>query len=474
MNAKNVSRLGGSLVRGFVLCLLGGVLATGCRPSETPEDKPDAGLPGADAGTTDAGTTDAGTSGPDAGTDAGMTDPDAGMTDPDAGTVLAQVDVGEPKPNLMLLVDTSGSMTLPMNVDLRDSSGAYVCRRGGTAAGEPCGNDTFPCDTSRCPTRWSSLQAAMASFLGSSGARVRTGLATFPDLRSDNVYNCGGTFGVTVGLPGTDTDDKDTLVAKAAQVNSELQAIKNSSSTPGVKTPMGGTPTNPSLQFMGTLPELQTAGRSNFVLLLTDGLPNCNANYPNPYPSASCRCTLGTLSGIALCSYEPYDKLGCLDKDGSVSAVMALKSKNIQTIVVGFGSELATGEGAVVLNAMAEQGGFSRTCTQHVDCGSVDTCDMSNGLCGRRFYPASNQGELSVVLQGVVDRVRKTACLVPFEGAGSYTQSSLVVSVDGVELAPGESTWSLTSEGVRFAGTTCQQLQEASRADPVRIVVRLR
>ncbi|OJT17018.1 hypothetical protein BO221_47225 [Archangium sp. Cb G35] len=433
-------------------------------------------MTGPDAGTTEP---DAGTKEPDEGTtdpDAGMSDPDAGTMEPDAGTVLAQVEVRDPKPNLMLLVDTSGSMTLPVNVDLRDpASGAYVCRRGGTASGEFCGvGDSFPCDTLKCPTRWSSLQGAMASFLGSSGAIARTGLATFPDLNADRVYLCGGTTGVTVGLPTTDADDKDTLVAKAAEVNSRIQAIKNSSTTSGVQTPKGGTPTNESLRAMLTLPELQTTARSSFVLLLTDGLPNCNANYPSPYPDSRCQCTLGSLSGSSLCAYEPYDKLGCLDKDGSVSAVMALKSKSIQTIVVGFGSEFVTGAGTDVLNAMAEQGGFSRTCTQNADCGTGDTCDMVKGLCNRRFHLASNQSELSAVLQGIVDRVRDVSCFLPLSDAGSYTQESLMVFLNGMELVPGESTWSLTSEGLRFTGTACQQLQEASRTEPVRIEVRLR
>jgi hypothetical protein len=467
MNAKNVSRLGRSLGRGLVLCILGGVLATGCRPSD-PQETPDAGNTGQDAGTT----------GPDAGTtapDAGTTAPDAGTAEPDAGMVLTQRSVGEPRPNLMMLVDTSGSMRLPVNEYLQDSARVYVCRRGGTAGGEVCGiSDDFPCDTSKCPTRWTSLQGAMESFLGSSGTMARMGLATYPDLNSGNIYNCGGTTRVTVGLPTMDADDEATLVAKAAEVNSRLQAIKSSSSTPGVQTPAGGTPTHESLQLMGTLPELRTAGRSNFVLLLTDGLPNCNANYPAPYPNASCQCTLGTLSGTSLCSYEPYDKLGCLDRDGSVSAVAALKSKNIQTIVIGFGTELATGAGVIVLNAMAEQGGFSRTCTQNADCGRGDTCDMAKGLCGRRFYQAVNQSELVSALQGVVDQVREASCLVPLADAGPYTQASLIVSLDGVEVAPGESSWRLTSEGVRFTGTACQRLADATPTEPVLVVVRAR
>jgi hypothetical protein len=391
-------------------------------------------------------------------------------------TKTRRIQARNAKPNLMMLVDTSGSMTLPVNENLQDSSGVYVCRRNGTFDGEICGkSEAFSCNTSKCPTRWTSLQGAMADFLGSSGAISRIGLATYPDLKSGNAYNCGGSSGLTVALPTADTDDDATLMANAAEVNNQLQAIKNYSSDPAVQVPVGGTPTNESLQFMGSLPELQAPGRSNFVLLLTDGLPNCNANYPVAYPS--CTCTLGKApDGTSYCVYDPYDKLGCLDKDGSVSAVKALKDKNIQTIVIGFGAELATGDGTTVLNAMAEQGGFSRTCSQNADCGAGDTCDTAQGLCRRRFYQAGNKDELVAALRKISETIQTDApCQVRFDDAQKPGSTELVVVyLNGERLSPGADTWSLSEDKsiLTFTGSTCQRIESSTPSNPVDIEVR--
>src|SRR5271156_3628598 len=54
------------------------------------------------------------------------------------------------KPNLLLLVDKSGSMDLPLDV----TNLACFTAPGG----EVCGQDKdFPCDVATCPTRWSTL-----------------------------------------------------------------------------------------------------------------------------------------------------------------------------------------------------------------------------------------------------------------------------------------------------------------------------
>ncbi|MCY1082344.1 adventurous gliding motility lipoprotein CglB [Archangium lansingense] len=441
MNAKGVFRVG----RGFglsggvlVLCLLGGVLATGCRVVDPPDQVPDAGMNEPDAGMNEP--------------DAGMNEPDAGMNEPDAGTVLAQVEVGAYKPNLMLLVDTSGSMTNP--VDMSDPD----CRPGGVLCG-----DSRPCNTAVCPTRWSALQGAMHNFLSTSGTIARFGLATYP---SDDT--CGASTAISVPLPDPAKEDEATLEANADQVRNKLLSIKNYSTTEPM--PQGGTPTGQSLQFMGTRPELQAMGREDFVLLLTDGLPNCNSNYP---ASAECFCTLSDCTHV--------QNIGCLDKDASVEAVQALRAKEIRTIVIGFGADfdantMSGSKGAETLNGMAVAGGFSiaRTCTSDAQCGTGDQCDTAAKLCKRRFYQASNQSELSSSLQQIVDTLQKASCLVRLADAGSYTQESLVVSLDGQVLAPGESSWSLTSEGVRFTGTACEQLEAATPAAPVLVEVQVR
>src|SRR4051812_4145013 len=68
------------------------------------------------------------------------------------------------KPNVMLLVDNSGSMLFPSDASDPD------CTVGGVL----CGNAATACPAS-CPTRVSELKNAMGAFLQTSGTIARLG-----------------------------------------------------------------------------------------------------------------------------------------------------------------------------------------------------------------------------------------------------------------------------------------------------------
>ncbi|HEX8440757.1 adventurous gliding motility lipoprotein CglB [Archangium sp.] len=377
-------------------------------------------------------------------------------------TVETRVEAKALKPNLMLLVDTSGSMTLPLNPALP------ACK---LSSGSTCGGDA-PCPTT-CPTRWRALQGAMNTFLTQNGRIARMGLATYPGKQLVQGTVCGGTTALREALP-TEEDD-NTLIAKAAAVNKALQDIPNSAAG----KPEGGTPTSTSLNYLGTLPDMQVEGREDLVLLLTDGLPNCNENNENFWTKATpdrCRCTLENTS---FCESTPYDKLGCLDKDGSVTAVRNLRNKQIRTIVIGFGAETATGNGTEVLNAMAEAGGFAleaKACTADADCGAGDTCDTTAKTCRRRFYQAGNQTELSAALEAISKVVGPAnPCLlqIPPDQLPS-SENLVVVYINKERVEAGENTWrlNLPSEGVEFKGDLCTRIKNSTAIDPVDIEVR--
>ncbi|WP_309897367.1 adventurous gliding motility lipoprotein CglB [Archangium sp.] len=368
-------------------------------------------------------------------------------------TETRRIEAREAKPNLMLLVDTSGSMAAPINKSLS------VCQRNG----EVCG-DTFPCDA-RCETRWTALQKAMTDFLGASGSIARMGLARYPSNDS-----CGSTANISISLPPADKEDDATLVGNAQSVLGEIMSIKGWSSTAGDKKVEGGTPTAESLRFMGNLADLQTDARSDFVVLLTDGLPNCNESYPDPYPSTKCFCTVGDS-----CQFTP--NIGCLDTNASVAAVNALRAKNIKTIVIGFGADFSSKEGSDTLNGMAEAGGFARSCTQNADCGTGDTCNTTKGLCNRGFYQAGNRDELIAALRQISEKVSVgDPCLLTFDAAQRPSSAELVVVyVNGERLASGSDTWTLkqpNNSGVEFLGSTCQRIKSSSPSNPVNIEVR--
>jgi hypothetical protein len=380
------------------------------------------------------------------------------------------------KPNMMVLLDTSGSMTLPSDSSLP------ACRVSNpTNPARPLCGDTGnpPCDVNTCPTRWSELRGAMGTFLGSSGSVARLGLTTYPAAATGG--QCGASSSVRIPIPQIDDADTAGLQSTA---NSISDVILNQIALNGQGGPVGGTPTSLSLRFVGDQVDLQGGERRDFVLLLTDGLPNCNPNNPNGGNTTTCRCTQNPCP-------NPPPSLLCLDKDASVAAVNDLKTKEIQTIVIGFGADFTSTApesqaGAETLNAMAVAGDFARTqeCTTDAQCGAGDTCNTTSRVCNRRFYLASNQAELRTALDQIINLVgNKDVCLLELDPSQRPSDDNLIVVYMGTEsdatLPPlpqfsstGEKNWELNTQGVKFLGSACARIQGSTVANPVKIEVR--
>lgn len=112
----------------------------------------------------------------------------------------------------------------------------------------------------------------------------------------------------------------------------------------------GRTPTAESLQMAAQSPSLADKTRSNFIMLVTDGMPNCTGGF-----------------------------------DGSVAALNSLRTTNkVDTFVIGLGDEVngQNAQGPVQLNAMAEAGGRPRA-----------------GVT--KYYPANSLDELQKVFQDI-------------------------------------------------------------------------
>lgn len=350
------------------------------------------------------------------------------------------------KPNLMLLVDKSGSMLAPIN-----PSGPN-CTPG-------CGPSS-PCPAN-CATRISELKNAMAGFLQMSGSLARVGLALFPADSS-----CGATATIDVALPAptaVDTGNEATLTMNAQQVNTRIQAI----------SPTGGTPTGASLNFLGNYSGLlDDDARDDYIVLLTDGLPNCNANNPNNTcnaPNPNCRCTTGATCGSTLCA------LGCLDQDGAVAQIVANKAKAINTIVVGFGADTGVGDGPVVLQAMAQAGGFPRNCPMGTDaeCGINNSCNTATKTCAKAFYQATNAAELSAALKAISDAITSgNPCEFALD-AQPTDPRFLAVIVNDQNVASGPNTWTYGGGKVTFGGQICTDIKNSSKTNPVKIEIRI-
>ena len=162
------------------------------------------------------------------------------------------------------------------------------------------------------------LTATASDFLTKHGTVARMGVTFYPALSdatitdpgSGNPSNfCTPASAIDVGLPTS--DDDSALRDGASAVDFAIQRV-GATASPLAGGVGGGTPTGDSIAFVaehaGFGPTIQ---RQSFLLLMTDGLPNCNpasgldANV-NP---AACDCTDGSTSTV--CTYYPV--LDCND-----------------------------------------------------------------------------------------------------------------------------------------------------------------
>jgi hypothetical protein len=205
----------------------------------------------------------------------------------------------------------------------------------------------------------------------------------------------------------------------------------------------GGTPVAATLTKMaGVLAELHG---DTFVVLITDGAPNCNAELacgasgciPNienlSYAGVDCtpshNCCLPT-------DADPGANRSCVDDQASLQAVQSLAAAGIRTFVVGMpGSEPYVD----LLNGMAELGGTARD-------GEP------------KYYPVSDTEALQQSLVAIAASVA-ISCELPLDYEPP-DRDFVNVYFDGalVDYDP-DAGWEWTSDGhVAIRGEACEQL----------------
>lgn len=352
------------------------------------------------------------------------------------------------KPDLMLMVDRSGSMLKP--IDPANPS----CPAG-------CGTPSSPCP-SGCPTRWSELKGAMNDFLTSSGGVARMGLTPFA-----GPYDPANPSQCMPGVVQVDTSQSNDvpaeLQANAASINAAIGAIQ-----PGYGTPTGNT-----LKNLSAYAPLSNPDRDDYILLLTDGLPNCNPDNPNEYTSdpaaqAACKCT----EAAAACSVPGYTRTLCLDGASTVDQIAALRAKGVKTVVVGFGAETASGDGPAVLAAMGAAGGYQLTCPNGLDSECAGgTCNLGDQTCSNTYYQAGDRAALSAALARLAQTLdpfpcRYTLPLVP-------TNAKFIsVVVDGAAQPSGDQTWVyVPPQEVDLQGDLCARAQATTTLSPMTVQI---
>jgi len=328
-------------------------------------------------------------------------------------------------PNVMFVVDRSGSMA-----DSPDGSQASVCT-GMT------GQHDLNC-------KWQQLLTVMAgdgssaepgyvqqmqdSLSSAAGEPAQLGLITFS----------GGNDACEVGVV-----QQAIAPNSASTIDSVLATIE----------PLGATPTAATLAVAGQ--NLQAApdsvGRDSYVVLLTDGAPNCDANFQ--VSGENC------LEGTQACASEgacfnadgspqsPQTPLGCLDEEASVAAVQNLHDNGINTFVIGFGADFADTNNLAndTLNKMALAGG--------------EALSTSGGLTGTSFYRASSAADLASSL-GDVAGALQNRCSFRLSQAAPETISAAKVQSgnDTISIDFGSMLLSADRMSVTLSDSVCQQV----------------
>jgi len=373
------------------------------------------------------------------------------------------------KPNVMVLVDKSGSMDQPIDATLPACTTTFgLCGTGASAKTNPC-NPTF------CPTRWSELNLALDSFLQSQAQTVRFGLSFFPEPAAGAEQpNCIPTTAARVDLPVDPQDDSAaTLGQLSNQARAALAAIKSQNPV-GPSGTGGATPTGPSLSFFADYGPLQDPLRLELILLLTDGLPNCNASIT----AEACTCTAAADSCPPAGNPE-----NCLDKDRTVQAVQDLAGRGVRVVVIGFGDETRASidggvQAPIVLQEMALAGNYPRLCPgpQHDQpCGPLNPCQ--GGVCLRQYYQAQDAVELGAALAEITANLDREPCLRAIAPAPT-SEELILLTLNGTKYPPGDDTWRYVppadgGPAIRFLGSLCTAIEASTAQNPVQLDLRI-
>lgn len=282
-------------------------------------------------------------------------------------------------------------------------------------------------------SKYENARVALSQVLKAVGHRVSYGATIFPGLAGKTGCEAGDELmKVAPGDPPS--------YARVGKTGPRLQDLLARLSIAGVD---GGTPAAATLAKMrGVLAELEG---DTYVVLITDGAPNCNEGLECVAGGCILNVEGHTIGGVP-CSggYNCCDpgnggegaNLNCVDSQASLAAVQELADAGIKTFVIGMpGSELYED----LLDGMAERGGTAREGTP-------------------KYYSVADTEALKAALGKIAASVA-ISCEVPLDYEPP-DPDYVNVFFDGVVVPyDPEQGWEWTSDGaVSLRGAACDQL----------------
>lgn len=297
--------------------------------------------------------------------------------------------------------------------------------------------------------KWPTIIQVIGQIVVGLGPRAAVGAAVFPNpygAASSGDLPAACASGVEVFAPRLGDVPAGTAGPTADDLLTTLGHISAS----------GGTPTAATL--LALAPRLQSLPGKTYVILATDGGPNCDSeltctiadcqpNIDGDCPVAPSSCCTDTSSA----ANQMLANLNCLDAQATIAAVQTLAGDGIPVYVVGVpGSETY----AQLLDELAQAGGTAR----------ID----DDG--GAQYYAVSSTDQaaflaaLSKVAASITGSCTLTLDAVP-------PDPSLVnVFLDDQPVPQmGPDGWTLDGATVTLLGATCQQVIDGDVLD-VRVV----
>lgn len=295
----------------------------------------------------------------------------------------------------------------------------FVIDRSGSMQFNFAGADGVP----RSEWRWTFMRSAMARAFERLDSRVRVGAEFYPD----SVPEPGSAAEACFNRPAS------ALLEVPLGPNGRA-SILNVFDT---QTPIGGTPTATAIGVAAANLREQR-GERRFIVLATDGAPNCSTTPDEP--QAICTCT-----GIDqfACRTEDMGVFACLDGIDTVSTIASTFASGIPIYVIGI-DDPSRPEFINVLNNMADAGGRART-------GGIS-----------RYYSVRS----SVQLDEAVDAIAQSISVCSFISPSVPPSDEFVrIELNG-NVVPADpiNGWQWTNRAageLEFRGDVCEALQNA-------------
>lgn len=271
--------------------------------------------------------------------------------------------------------------------------------------------------------KWTTIRVVVANIISKLGARISVGATLFPLDGS----SCSAGNEV---LPVRRGDSPPA----PGQQSATAQLLLTLTSAPAD----GGTPTAATLQNL--VPKLKALPGKTFVILATDGGPNCDAGatcdvahcIPNIESTGQC-----TPSGVNCCTVNQFGPEDCLDGPATIQATAALAQQGVPVYVIGVPGSAPYAD---LLDDVATAGGTARAASPKYY--RVDTTDTS---------------AFTTALAQVAAKITAT-CSFPLK---STPQDPSLVNVytDGVVLPKDPvDGWTIDGSTVTLVGAACQRV----------------